>query len=185
MSSRILWLTHMLLAYNGYHQWQTWMNHLWNILLFILIKTHLMQLTLHQIQVLFAQSIEIFSISYCMMPNFFALAYFIHLFILLLCILDMLPWFYNSHHVTFHLFYVAIPFLCEHMMQGLISTNAKSTWVHKFCGPFVSWLASNSLKDSKCESQTENNERARSWGTFFGSQHFGRVEGRAGALGWD
>jgi hypothetical protein len=41
------------------------------------------------------------------------------------------------------------------------------------------------LEGLKCESQTENNERVRSWGTFPGSQHFGGVEGRARALGWD
>jgi hypothetical protein len=102
MSRRILWLTHMLLAYNGYHHWQTWMGHLWNILLFILINTQFMQLTLHKIQGLFAQSIEIFWTSYCMMPNLLALVYFVHLFTLLLYILDMLPWIYDSRHVTFH-----------------------------------------------------------------------------------
>jgi len=32
----------------------------------------------------------------------------------------------------------------------------------------------------KCESQTENNKRARSQGTFPGSQHFGGVKGRVG-----
>ncbi len=35
----------------------------------------------------------------------------------------------------------------------------------------------NSLKDPKCESQTENNEKARSWCTLPGLQHFGGVEG--------
>jgi len=41
------------------------------------------------------------------------------------------------------------------------------------------------LEGLKCESQTENNGRARSRGTFPGSQHFGQVEGCAGAPGWD
>jgi hypothetical protein len=33
--------------------------------------------------------------------------------------------------------------------------------------------------------QIENNERVKNWGTFLSSQHFGGVEGRVGALGWD
>jgi len=33
--------------------------------------------------------------------------------------------------------------------------------------------------------QTENNERIRSWGMHLGLQHFGGVEGRVGASGWD
>jgi hypothetical protein len=37
----------------------------------------------------------------------------------------------------------------------------------------------------KCESQTENNKRARSQSTLFGSQHYKGVEGHARALGWD
>ncbi len=41
------------------------------------------------------------------------------------------------------------------------------------------------LKGPKCESQTEDNGKARSQGTFPGSQHFRRVEGHAGALRWD
>jgi hypothetical protein len=41
------------------------------------------------------------------------------------------------------------------------------------------------FKGLKCESQIENNGRARSRGTFPGSQHFGGVEGRVGAPGWD
>jgi hypothetical protein len=41
------------------------------------------------------------------------------------------------------------------------------------------------LEGLKCESQIENNGRVRSRGTLFGSQHFGEVEGHAGALGWD
>jgi hypothetical protein len=109
-------------------------------LLFILINTCFMQLTFHQIQRLFTQYIEVFSISYCMMPNLLALlVYFVHLFILLLCILDMLPWFYDSHHVTFHLLYVVILFLGETMMQWTNFSKCKVyTWVHKFCNPFVS-----------------------------------------------
>jgi len=31
----------------------------------------------------------------------------------------------------------------------------------------------------------KNNERTRSWGMFPGLQHFGGVEGRVGAPGWD
>jgi hypothetical protein len=41
------------------------------------------------------------------------------------------------------------------------------------------------LEGLKCESQTENNGRVRSWGTLSGSQHYTRVEGRVGAPGWD
>ncbi len=41
------------------------------------------------------------------------------------------------------------------------------------------------LEGFKCESQTKNNERVRSRGTFHGSQHFGGVKGCARALGWD
>jgi hypothetical protein len=41
------------------------------------------------------------------------------------------------------------------------------------------------LKELKCESQIGNNRRTRSRGTLFDSQHFGGVEGRAGAPGWD
>jgi len=37
------------------------------------------------------------------------------------------------------------------------------------------------LEGLKCESQTENNRKARSRGTFLGLQHFGRVEGRVRA----
>jgi hypothetical protein len=40
------------------------------------------------------------------------------------------------------------------------------------------------LEGLKCESQTENNRRVRSRGTLPGSQHFGGVEGRAGAPEW-
>jgi len=46
-------------------------------------------------------------------------------------------------------------------------------------------MCSQLLEGLKCESQTENNKRAKSWGTLLGSQHFGGVEGHAGALGWD
>jgi len=41
------------------------------------------------------------------------------------------------------------------------------------------------LEGLKCEFQTENNERIKSWGMLSGSQHFGRVEGHVGAPGWD
>jgi len=41
------------------------------------------------------------------------------------------------------------------------------------------------LEGLKCESQIENNRRIRSRGMFFGSQHFGGVEGRVGAPRWD
>jgi len=41
------------------------------------------------------------------------------------------------------------------------------------------------LKGLKCESQIGNNRRTRSRGTLFDSQHFGGVEGRARAPGWD
>jgi hypothetical protein len=41
------------------------------------------------------------------------------------------------------------------------------------------------LEGLKCESQTENNGRAKTRGTLLGSQHFGGVEGRAKAPGWD
>jgi hypothetical protein len=41
------------------------------------------------------------------------------------------------------------------------------------------------LEGLKCEPQTKNNERTRSRGTLLGSQHYKRVKGRAGALGWD
>ncbi len=41
------------------------------------------------------------------------------------------------------------------------------------------------LMGFKCESQTENNGRTRSQSTFPSLQHYRRVEGRAGAPGWD
>jgi hypothetical protein len=41
------------------------------------------------------------------------------------------------------------------------------------------------LEGFKCESQTENNGRIRSRGTFPNSQHYRGVEGHAGAPGWD
>jgi len=41
------------------------------------------------------------------------------------------------------------------------------------------------LEELKCESQTKNNGRARSWGTLLNLQHFEGVEGHAGVLGWD
>jgi hypothetical protein len=41
------------------------------------------------------------------------------------------------------------------------------------------------LEGLKCESQIENSGRVRNWGTFPSSQHFGGVEGCAGAPGWD
>ncbi len=41
------------------------------------------------------------------------------------------------------------------------------------------------LEGLKCESQIENNGRVRSRGMLPGLQHFGGVEGRARALGWD
>ncbi len=41
------------------------------------------------------------------------------------------------------------------------------------------------FKRFKCESQTKNNGRVRSRGMLPGLQHFGRVEGCVGALGWD
>jgi hypothetical protein len=41
------------------------------------------------------------------------------------------------------------------------------------------------LEGLKCESETEDNERIKSWGTLPGSQHYSEVEGRAGAPGWD
>jgi len=37
----------------------------------------------------------------------------------------------------------------------------------------------------KCESQTENGGKTRSWGTLLSSQHFEGVEGHAGVPGWD
>jgi hypothetical protein len=40
------------------------------------------------------------------------------------------------------------------------------------------------LRDSKCESQTENIRRVRCQGMFPDLQHFGGVEGRVGASGW-
>jgi hypothetical protein len=40
------------------------------------------------------------------------------------------------------------------------------------------------LEGLKCESQIENNGRAKSRGMLPGSQHFKRVEGRAGVSGW-
>jgi len=39
------------------------------------------------------------------------------------------------------------------------------------------------LEGFKRESQIKNNGRVRSWGTLFGLQHFGGVEGRVGASG--
>jgi len=53
---------------------------------------------------------------------------------------------------------------------------------------FYQWLLvthSQLLEGFKCESQIENNERIKSRGTLLGSQHFGRVEGRVEAPGWD
>jgi hypothetical protein len=41
------------------------------------------------------------------------------------------------------------------------------------------------LEGPKCESQTEDNKKARSQSTLPGSQHLKGVEGRVGALGWD
>ncbi len=41
------------------------------------------------------------------------------------------------------------------------------------------------LEGLKCESQTENSGRTRSWGTLPGLQHYKGVEGHAGAPGWD
>jgi len=41
------------------------------------------------------------------------------------------------------------------------------------------------LEGFKCESQTKNNGRIRSRGMLPGSQHFGGVEGCAGAPRWD
>jgi hypothetical protein len=41
------------------------------------------------------------------------------------------------------------------------------------------------LEGLKCESQIENNERARSQGTLPSSQHYRGVEGHAEAPGWD
>ncbi len=46
-------------------------------------------------------------------------------------------------------------------------------------------LHSQLLEGLKCESQTENSGRVGNWGTFFGSQHYRRVEGCAKVLGWD
>jgi len=46
-------------------------------------------------------------------------------------------------------------------------------------------MRSQLLEGLKGESQVENNGRARSGGTLLGSQHFGGVEGRVGASGWD
>ncbi len=46
-------------------------------------------------------------------------------------------------------------------------------------------MHSQLLEGLKCESQTKNNERVKSRGTLPGSQHFGRVKGRARAPGWD
>jgi len=46
-------------------------------------------------------------------------------------------------------------------------------------------ISSQLLKGLKCESQAENNERARSQGTLPGSQHFGGVEGRVRVPRWD
>jgi len=46
-------------------------------------------------------------------------------------------------------------------------------------------MHSQLLEGLKCESQTKNSRRVRSWGTLTGSQHFGGVEGRVGASGWD
>jgi hypothetical protein len=41
------------------------------------------------------------------------------------------------------------------------------------------------LEGLKCESQTKDNGKARSWSTLPSSQHFRGVEGCAGAPGWD
>ncbi len=50
----------------------------------------------------------------------------------------------------------------------------------------TSWLTHPQLLAGlKCESQTENSERTRSWSTFPSSQHYRGVEGCAGAPGGD
>jgi hypothetical protein len=41
------------------------------------------------------------------------------------------------------------------------------------------------LEGPKSESQIEDNGKTRSRGMLLGLQHFRRVEGRAGAPGWD
>jgi hypothetical protein len=46
-------------------------------------------------------------------------------------------------------------------------------------------MRSQLLEGFKCESQTENNKKVKSRGTLPGSQHFRRVEGCVGALGWE
>jgi hypothetical protein len=45
-------------------------------------------------------------------------------------------------------------------------------------------MRSQLLEGFKCESQTENNRRARSRGTLLGSQHCREVKGRVGAPEW-
>jgi len=53
------------------------------------------------------------------------------------------------------------------------------------CKNHLTLTQSQLLEGFKCESWTKNNGRARSWGTFHGSQHFGKVEGHVGVPGWD
>ncbi len=61
-----------------------------------------------------------------------------------------------------------------------------SSHVHQHCSlPIVEMTHSQLLEGLKCDSQTENNGKRRSRGMFPSSQHFRRVEGRVGALGWD
>jgi hypothetical protein len=55
--------------------------------------------------------------------------------------------------------------------------------IKKFSKFLSHLMRSQLLEGLKCESQTENNERVKSWGTLPGSQHFRKVEGRAGVLG--
>jgi hypothetical protein len=62
------------------------------------------------------------------------------------------------------------------------SNNGYVLWIMK-CMPILTH--SQLLEGLKCESQTENNERAKSRGTLLGSQHYRKVQGRARAPGWD
>ncbi len=70
------------------------------------------------------------------------------------------------------------------MHQLTISNGFQSTSMWSKVGR-ESLTHSQLLEGLKCESQTKNNGRIESWSTLLGSQHFGGVEGRVGAPGWD
>jgi hypothetical protein len=82
------------------------------------------------------------------------------------------------------------------MMDVIVNSIAQSVPIfydivsqHDCLWEMSLWLSnvthSQLLEGLKCESQIGNNERVRSQGMLPGSQHFKRVEGHAGASGWD